>query len=346
MKKSRYSRRNFIKTLASGTAALPVISTISGLQGKASEFPSQNKSRVVLVKHPKVIDEKGLVQQELVNDMIDRAMLVLSDQSTLMDAWGQYFTRDETISLKLNTLGLDNLVGTAFVQHFNSISSAIIRGLRILHIEDRNIFLWDRSDEEMINAGYNISRKEDSLRIMGTRKERRGEPEGFEQNSYPVGPLNTRVHQFITDQCHSFINIPVLKTHRTAGITGSLKNHYGSIDNPREFHQNNATNPGIPEINAIPVIRNKQNLIIADALLGVFEGGPRWNPEMIWPYGGIIAGTDPVAVDTIMLSILNQKRQEEGLETIETAIHLPLSEGLGLGNHQLENIDLIEINLT
>ncbi|MCB2220378.1 MAG: DUF362 domain-containing protein [Bacteroidetes bacterium] len=345
MKKNHYSRRNFIKTLASGTAAIPVMSTIPGLKTNASEFTLQNKSRIVLVKHPKVIDNEGLVQQTLVNEMINRAILTLSDQKTVIDAWGQYFSKDEKISLKINTLGLDNLMGTSYIQHFNSVSTAIIKGLQTLSIEDRDLFIWDRSDEEITNAGYSISRQEGTLRIMGTRKQRRGEPEGFDQHSYPVGSLSTRVHQFITEQCHSFINIPVLKTHRIAGITGSLKNHYGSINNPREFHQNNATNPGIPEINAIPVIRNKQKLIIADALLGVYEGGPRWNQEMIWPFGGIIAGTDPVAMDTVLLSIINQKRLEEELEPIESAIHLPLSEKLGLGNHQLENIDLIEINL-
>jgi len=345
IKKSR-SRRKFLKQIAAGSLGITLANKLSPVFATVPFPMSGAKSKVILVKHSKVINAEGVINQPLIQEMINKGMTELTGKNTVIDAWSQFFTSDELVSLKVNTLGLTNLMGTDLMQHFMGVSDAILEGLREINIPEKNLLIWERSDEELVNGGYAIQREEGSLRIMGTREFRKGANEGFNPESFPVGALSTRVHSYITDLSTSYINIPVLKTHGIAGISASLKNHYGSIDNPREFHPNNATNPGIPEINAISPIRDKQKLIIADALLGVFDGGPRWNRDKIWPFGGLIFGIDPVAVDTVMFQILEEKRQKEGLESIESnAVHLSLSEELGLGNHNLENIEIIEINL-
>jgi len=344
--KKRNSRRKFLKQIAAGTIGISFADKLSPAFASLPFPEDVPKSKVVLVKHSSVIDAEGKINQALIQEMINKGMTTLSGKSTIKDSWGQYFSSKELVSLKVNTLGVSNLQGTDFMQHFTGVSDAILNGLKEINVPDKNLLIWERSDEELVNGGYGIQREEGKMRIMGTRELRKGENEGFHPEAFPVGEKSTRVHSFITDLSTSYINVPVLKSHGIAGLTASLKNHYGSIDNPREFHDNNATNPGIPEINAIPPIRVKQKLIVADALLGVFDGGPRWNRDKIWPYGGLIFGTDPVAVDTIMFNILEAKRAEEGLESIEPkAVHLQLSEELGLGTHNSDNIDLIEINL-
>lgn len=340
------SRRKFLKQLTVGSLGLTLANQIVPTFAN-HPFPFVGeKSKVVIIKHSKAVGPSGAINQSIIQEMINRGITEFTGKKTLTDAWSQFFTSEEIVSLKINTLGLDNLLGTEYIQHFSGISTAVINGLKAANIQEQNMFIWERSDEELVNGGYTVQREEGKMRVMGTRVQRKGANEGFNPESYPVGGLSTHVHNFITDLSSSFINIPVMKTHGIAGVSGSLKNHYGSIDNPRDFHPNNATNPGIPEINAIPVIRNKQKLIIADALLGVFDGGPRWKRETLWVNNEIIIGTDPVAVDTVMMTKLDQKREMEGFEPIEpNAIHLQLSEELGLGNHQLSYIDLQEINL-
>lgn len=344
--KKHNSRRKFLKQLAAGTIGMTLADHISPTFASVPFPQGISKSKVVLIKHSNVIDAEGKVNQALIQEMIDKGITSFSGKNTLKDAWSQFFSTEDLVSLKVNTLGVSSLEGTDLLQHFTGVSDAILNGLKEINIPDKNLLIWERSDEELVNGGYPIQREEGNMRVMGTREFRKGENEGFNPELFPVGEKTTRVHSFITDLSTSYINIPVLKSHGIAGITASLKNHYGSIDNPREFHENNATNPGIPEINAIPVIRDKQKLIIADALLGVFDGGPGWNRDKIWPFGGLIFGTDPVAVDTVMFQILEEKRLKEGLEPIESkAIHLQLSEEIGLGNHNPDNYDLIEINL-
>lgn len=342
------SRRKFIKQISAGTLSIALANKLMPAFGSSPlRLPvGRTKSKVILIRHSKAVDANGVINQTLIQEMINKGITKFTGMHTLTDAWAQFFSSEELVSLKINTLGLDSLMETDYIQHFTGVSSAIINGLKEINVQDKNMLIWERSDEELVNGGYAIQREEGNLRVMGTRRNRKGENEGFNPESYPVGEMTTRVHSYITDLSTSFINIPVLKTHGIAGISGSLKNHYGSIDNPRDFHPNNATNPGIPEINAIPVIQKKQKLIIADALLGVFDGGPRWNRDKLWINNEIIIGTDPVAVDTVMMNILNKKRDSIELESIETnAIHLPLSEELGLGNHDLSNIDLEEITL-
>jgi uncharacterized protein (DUF362 family) len=161
-----------------------------------------------------------------------------------------------------------------------------------------------------------------------------------------VGKSSSRVCSILADQCTSLINIPVPKTHGGSTFTGSLKNHYGTIDNPSELHPNSCTNPGIPEVNTIPMIRDKQKLIICDAMLVAIEGGPRWNRRFTKSYGGILVGTDPVAIDTIALKILDEKRAEDGMDPIAPhARHIPLSAELGLGTDNPDNIELLKLEL-
>jgi len=109
-----------------------------------------------------------------------------------------------------------------------------------------------------------------------------------------VGGLTSRVSRILDEVTTSMINICVPKTHGGAVFTNALKNHYGTVDNPGRMHGNNCTNPGIPEVNAIPIIRKKQKLVVSDALLMVIEAGPRWDRRFIRPFGGILVGTDPV----------------------------------------------------
>ena len=81
-------------------------------------------------------------------------------------------------------------------------------------------------------------------------------------------------------------------------------------------------------------------------MAGLYEGGPWWQPGNIWPYGGILVATDPVAIDAVMLKIIDEKRKEESLPSVkDIAKNLLLSENLGIGTSNLDAINLVEINM-
>ena len=307
---------------------------------------ANSKSRVIHVHSDKVIDESGKINQALLQKMLDEAMLALTWKKSVAEAWQHYFTPYDIIGMKLNLNGFMYLQGTDFLTNYPVLTKVILNRLSKAGIPEQNAIIWDRSDQELTDLGYEIQKNKGALRIMGTVEQRRARGNGYSTETFSIGDKTTHVSNIITKHCTALINIPILKTHRNAGVTGSLKNHYGSIDNPYEFHSPSCVNPGIPEINSIPVIRNKQRLVICNGLIGLFDGGPRWQKEAMWAEGSLILGVDPVAVDTIMFDIIDKKRNEKNMESIAPRVkHLQLSEKLGLGTCDRDMIDLEKVEI-
>jgi len=341
------SRREFIKKTSAGLlstallGALPVsfANSLSGFENK--------KSKVVLVRHSKVVDPDGNVDTEVLNLMIEEALSAFSGEKDSKYLWKKLFSTDDIIGIKVNLLGLNSLAGSNSVQHFSAVTNAVIQNAANANLRSENFIVWDRNNEEFAAAGLKIEREAGKTKFYGTMDTKNDSIEKCFSNEITVEDKSTRVSRIITETCTALINIPVLKDHGLAGITGALKNHYGSISNPREFHSNNCTSPGIPEINALPQIREKQKLIIADAIMGVFNGGPRWNRDYMWNYGGILVSTDPVAIDRVMFGIINEKRKAEGMSEISgnSVRHIKLSAELNLGKYLLSEIELNEVIL-
>jgi uncharacterized protein (DUF362 family) len=101
-----------------------------------------------------------------------------------------------------------------------------------------------------------------------------------------------------------------------AGVTFAMKNMYGVVDKPFTLHADNC-NPGVADLNVIPVIRNKIRITIGDAISSVYDGGPGFRPERLWYPNALIVGEDRVALDTIAWEMLERKRADEGLRTFE-----------------------------
>jgi uncharacterized protein (DUF362 family) len=144
------------------------------------------------------------------------------------------------------------------------------------------------------------------------------------------------------------INVPILKDHDMAGMTFSMKNMYGVVDRPDTLHGNNC-NPAVADLNCIPEIRKKVSITIGDALSSVYQGGPGFRPEHLWYPNALIVGEDRVAVDHTALQILDGKRVEVGLPTLEAAGRAPryietaADTAHNLGVNDPKRIKLIEV---
>lgn len=345
---SGLTRRDFLKAASISAAGLSILGALPANVKGLVNSSYRIKSRIVLVRSSNVINEEGIVDTSRLMEMLEKGIMKYSDSKSAAIFWQNNFGKKETIGLKVNTLGLNSIAGTTLTNHFDAFTKSIVESCKKADIPEENFIVWDRSEEELKSAGYTIQKEKGKTRVLGCVETRRGDGGfGYTEEEYPVGDKKTRLTKIFTEMCDSIINIPLIKDHGTAGFTGALKNHYGTIDNAREFHSNNCTSPGIPEVNIIPIIRKKQKLIITNALSCVFNGGPRWDRKFMWNYGGILIGTDPVAIDTIMFNIINEKRKSEGLSPISenVAKHIRLSSELGLGTNNMNEIDLLEINL-
>lgn len=342
-------RREFLKRTALGTMGVAIAHPL--MKGPLSSQSSVSGSKVVLVRHPEVIFADGTVQRPLLKQMIRRALTEFSREKSLAGAWSRFVSPNQTVGIKLNTLGLSRIRSSRLIDHYDAVTSVLTEELKTAGVDEKNLIVWDRSDDELMNAGLKIQKDPGKIRVMGVIGSRRqrgsdGVAEYYHPKEYLLGEKKVKLCRLLTDQCDALISVPLLKHHQNAGVTGALKSHFGTIDNPMQFHATGCVNPGIPELNAIPVIRKKQKLIIADCLMGLFHGGPWWDPRYAWPYGGIIVGTDPVALDTVLLNIMDEKRTSQGMVPISESIRqLKLSEQLGLGTSDLNKINLKTIKI-
>jgi len=108
-------------------------------------------------------------------------------------------------------------------------------------------------------------------------------------------------------KCTALISMPGLKGHWLTGIGTVIKNYIMFSGRPTRYHKNNSAKLG--EIWLIPEVKGKTRLVLVDALHPLCDKGPQPDPRYKWAYNGLIAGTDPVAVETVCLKILNEKRR-------------------------------------
>jgi hypothetical protein len=108
------------------------------------------------------------------------------------------------------------------------------------------------------------------------------------------------------EPCTALIALPALKAHWLTGIGTVLKNYIMYSGRPSRYHQSNSAKLG--EIWNLPVAKGKTRLVLVDALYPLCDKGPQPDPRYKWAYNGLIAGSDPVAVETVCLKIITAKR--------------------------------------
>jgi hypothetical protein len=107
-------------------------------------------------------------------------------------------------------------------------------------------------------------------------------------------------------KCTALISMPALKGHWLTGIGTVLKNYIMYSGRPTNYHNEKSAKLG--EIWKIPEVKGKTKLVLVDALYPLCDKGPQPDPRYKWAYNGLIAGTDPVATETVCLKILTEKR--------------------------------------
>jgi hypothetical protein len=290
--------------------------------------PDLTSGRVVHAHHTAVWEGDSLAPASL-QEMIDGAITTLTGLDDAGAAWKALFDSRERVAIKVNTIR-----GSDF-QTRPPLVMAVTQRLQEIGITAEQIVIFDRSTDELLAAGYSINRDGPGVRCYGT------------DNNYVAGwtimDTDIRLSQILLD-CDALINMPIIKQHGIAGISFAMKNHYGTFDKPGSFHGGRIAR-GLAELNALPPIKDRTRLIIGDALT---VSTRNWSSGVIGD--SILMSFDPVAHDTAGLGVYSAVMVSENLNP-DGAIHLAsgwLANGaeLGLGTHDPDNIDLMEITLS
>lgn len=278
---------------------------------------------VVWASHPHA-QGGGMVQQKAIGSMLDAAIVELTERPQPDEAWRSLFTADDIIGIKFNRSGAE-ILGTT-----PTFAAAILKCL------SRAGLALDRV--VLIEAPENLE----------GRDKCRAAVEGYDREPTSFGSGSDELASVLS-QITALVNVPFLKTHNMTGMTCALKNlSHGLIKHPARFHENGCS-PYIGDIVALAAIRGKLRLNLVNALRIIVEGGPEGSRESVAAPCSILASKDPVACDTLGLQLLNDARDERGIEPIASnpaqLPYLAHAHRLGLGIAITSGIRLIRLEM-
>jgi len=303
------SRRDFLKKCVTGAAVLRAAGKMP-LLAAAEQAAVPGKSRVV-VAHDAMLRSNGTtVDSSRVLSLLDRAMQSLFNVDHPAEPWKNLVRPGDTVGLKVNTLGGRGMSSNV------QLVEAICERLQEAGIKPQDIIVWDRYTDEMDHVGFHTSTADNRVQCFGT------DHVGYEEDLAAFGKVGSRLSKILTQRTNVMINVPLLKDHEGAGVTIALKNMYGVIHNPNKCHPNGC-DPYVADLNMLPAIRTKMRLTICDATTACYEGGPGYKPQYAWQENGVIVSQDPVALDYTGWQIIERKRAEKKLKTLEGDGRLP-----------------------
>jgi uncharacterized protein (DUF362 family) len=304
------SRREFLKDAATGAVLLGSQQKLGWARTLAREAAGA-RSRVVIARDAGLRMQGSQPDEQGVLALLDIAMAAYTGREKPIEAWQRIVPRGQVIGLKVNGLGGRGISTHAVLVH------AICERLQQAGVPAGDILVWDRNGRDLAACGMSLNSDRGRVRCYGS------DTSGFEEQAVQCGSAQLRLSKILTRDCGMVISVPILKDHGMSGVTFSMKNMYGVIDKPFLLHGNNC-NPGVADLNALPVIREKVRFTIGDVLTSVYEGGPVFSPEHFWRANMLIVGQDRVAVDQTALQLLDRKRVEEGLPLLKDDGREPL----------------------
>ena len=337
------SRRDLLKTLTAASAlvgwSLLPGHLRSGEDSRASAEASQTwklaaplrrDGVVVIVRSPSAIGGRRRVNAGVVERMVGEGVTRLTGVSDPAQAWRRFFAPSDIIGIKVNCLGAP--VTRTHVE----VTMAVATGLKRAGVAAHNLIIYDRSTDELRRAGYPVNTGS-GLRCYGTDRR------GYDDEPTVAGEVGSCYSRILSEDCTALINVPLLKDHDMAGVSISLKNHFGSINNPNKLHLDRCC-PYAADVNLAPVIRKKQRLVICDALEVIYDGGPTYRPGSTSNYGALLIGTDPVALDRVGWQIIEGLRAKAKLKPLRAVGREPRYIAVaGDSQHRLGVADLARI---
>jgi hypothetical protein len=145
----------------------------------------------------------------------------------------------------------------------------------------------------------------------------------------------------------ALVNVRPVRTHHWSGVGSCLKNYVMFVPDPSAYHGEACSDLG--KIWTYPLVQGKTRLNILSALTPQFygRGAHFFDRRYVWPYKGLIVGTDPVAVDAVGARLLQVKRtayfgEDRALDV--PPIHITMADKkYHLGVSDLNRIDLIKL---
>jgi hypothetical protein len=283
-------------------------------------MPGPWPGRVVSVRSACCLDEAGVVVDDVVREMLDRGMRALTGEATALGAWRRFFEPSDVVGIKVNAGGVPHVVSSP------AIVAETCRQLMAVGVPPSQIVVFERFQNQLDGIGYPAHLPEGVEVYAAEGGNRRTENRAYDPETYVevdfFGEEDTRsgMMRLVTRRLTKIVNIPNMKDHGAVGATGCLKNvAYGCFSNVARSHSRGQTHTrtSVGTFAAVEPLRSRCVLQIMDGLRAVWHGGPfAKTTRYVFHPRRMLVGTDPVAIDRLLLDIIDEKRRAEGAISI------------------------------
>jgi hypothetical protein len=301
---------------------LPKLHVVSSYApAKLPGMPGPYPGKVVSVASDRSVDvDTNAANVEVVREMMARGMCALTGTASVADAWKRFFEPSDVVGIKVNCGGYPYCISDY------DIVAETIRQLMNVGVAPTQIYIYERFQNQMDQVNY-APRVPEGVKIEAAeRANRYTDNSGYDPAVFLEADLfgeedtRSNLMRLVSRRLTKIINIPNVKDHGATGATGCLKNiAYGSFSNVARTHQRGKSHTFsfVGTLASIEPLRSRTVLQIMDGLRGVWHGGPfaRTRRFLFYPKR-IFFGTDPVAIDTLLLDIIDEKRKAEGAISI------------------------------
>jgi hypothetical protein len=311
-----------LKAAAAPPDGLPKLNVVTKYAPSATPgMPGPFPGRVVAVKSDKSVDvETSAANDEVVRDMMARGMCVLTGKKTPLDAWRQFVVPADVVGIKVNCGGHPWCVSAY------EIVAEIVRQLGTAGVPPTQVYIYERFQNQLDEVNYAPHLPEGVTIVAAETANRRADNRGYDPATYVEADLfgeedtRSNMMRLVSQKLTKIINVPNMKDHGATGATGCLKNiAYGSFSNVARTHYRGKshTYSFVGTLASVEPLRSRTVLQIMDGLRGVWHGGPfaRTRKYVFYPKQ-ILFGTDPVAIDRLLLDIIDDERKRHGAISI------------------------------
>ncbi|HTL72610.1 MAG TPA: hypothetical protein VL863_04845 [bacterium] len=284
--------------------------------------PSANPTaRVVLVQGQNLLNA-FLSNDERVEEAFNRGLLALTRTTNAPAAWLSLVKTNDVVGIKVFSLP-GPLCGTR-----PAVVAAIVHGLRAAGLPGTNIIIWDKHSYDLRAAGFYQLGEQLGVRVAGAAES------GYDANTFylPDAPVTgslvwgdlefgqkgdgigkkSFVSKLVSQQMTKIISVAPVINQNDAGLCGHFYSlTLGSVDNTRRFEGDpDRLAVALPEIYALRSVGDHVVLLVTDALLAQYQGGPSSFLQYATELDQLWLGHDPVALDTLSLKELARERKK------------------------------------
>ena len=248
----------------------------------------------------------------------DKPVDMVVDALNLIRA-GEAFTGDESVLVK------PNYIDASHPSTGNTTDARVVGGT-VKFLKEKgcsNILIGEGSGLSSTMTAFKVAGVDEVARRLGV------ELIDLNQDEYVVidvpNPLALKKVRISKIALHSaIVNVPKLKLHRMAGVTLSLKNLMGVVKPKGQIHRH--LSEKIADLASVV----RPRLSVVDGIVGGEGHETAGRPVEM---NLVIAGLDPVAVDTVGAAVM-------GFDPMK-AEHIPLAAEKGLGICDMDRIRII-----